>query len=92
MDVKRVLARVKELHSSMTAYLCVQLLRAIAGVLPVRELRKPVTLTVPVRLEIPPEVIRREYWFAMDNPISLIGKGKIRIKDRCSKADIRFIL
>ena len=50
MDVKRVLARVKELHSSMTAYLCVQLLRAIAGVLPVRELRKPVTLTVPVNL------------------------------------------
>lgn len=50
MDVKRVLARVKELNTSMTAFLCVQLLRAIARVLPVRELRKPVTLTVPVNL------------------------------------------
>lgn len=50
MDAKRILARAKELQTTLTPYLCAQLLRAIAGVLPVRELRKPVTLTIPVNL------------------------------------------
>lgn len=50
MDAKRILARAKELQTTLTPYLCTQLLRAIAGVLPVRELRKPVALTIPVNL------------------------------------------
>lgn len=50
LDVRKVLARAKELQTSMTPYLCVQLLRAIAAVLPVRELKKPVTLNIPVNL------------------------------------------
>lgn len=50
MDVKLVLARAKELQTTLTPYLCVQLLQAIAAVLPVRELRKPVALTIPVNL------------------------------------------
>lgn len=50
LDARRVLARAKELETTMTPYLCVQLLRAIAAVLPLRELRKPVALTIPVNL------------------------------------------
>lgn len=50
LDVRKVLARAKELQTSLTPYLCVQLLRAIAAVLPLRELRKPVALNIPVNL------------------------------------------
>lgn len=50
LPAAEVIARVKALHSTMTPYLCAQLLCAIAAELPVRERKKPLVLAIPVNL------------------------------------------
>lgn len=50
MNAKKILTHAKSLDATLTPYLCAQLMIAIAGVLPLRELRRPVSLTIPVNL------------------------------------------
>ena len=49
-DVRQVLAAAHRYHTTLTVYLCAVLFSSIRGMMYVRDLRRPVVLTVPVDL------------------------------------------